>query len=327
MGMMQRINEFNDIFNKYTRQTLIGRGREEHGFYGDDLNYMSIDPDVVKLLDITKVPKKLSYLKFPYNLIYISNSLSFGDFKIPKGFVIYVNEDLLAEDSAKADQIIEAQIEAANNKKDYEGESIDGIIDYIISFYYETKDRKGFCTLTMADMWTPKGDDFYQTYLYPEGVIFMDDNTFDDWEQEEFENAGKIGDHKDYNFIPYNSIAKFLYKLLLFMDCPDVKIVHTQGRPKKFKNKEYHFLQPEKLFVVLSHDTRRYIQEIKHQYGVKFYYHYKYLVRGHFRTMRHTKYKAHKTIWIKPFFKGEGSYIHKEKIISHNFKFNERGSP
>lgn len=310
--MMNRLADFDRTYSTYLRRSFLPK-KGKPGSYGKDVHYMSINPDVLELLHNTKVPKKLLYLKLPFDWIYVPTRLEFGIFSMPQGFSITVIRDMQESTDEEADDEIEHYVDEHNEGKKVFEPWLG--IQYVISFYYETPKSAGFLVMRTSSLWQPKGSAFDEIMNYPEKVRGMDPDEYEEWEQSAWELAGTSGARKKYSFVPYNEISQFVYKLLLFLDCPDVQIIRTEGRAKKFRNQSYDFFEPKKLFVSLSHDLIKYIQEVKHKHGVRYTYHYRYIVRGHFRTMQHSRYKREKTIWVKPFFKGNGKYIPKEKIV------------
>lgn len=290
-------------------------------YYGDDIHYLSINPDVIKLLNNTDLPKKLQYLKLPYNQIFIPNKLSFGEIVLPNGFFVsygFDNEigDLDIEEG-EFDKIMMKQVDG--EKLTTEEENVFMHSTYYIGFYYISNKGEGFVVFKISDIFAPYKEAIWETSHYDRYVPDMDNEEYNNYIQEVWEEAGGIKQNndmiKDFNLV---ELSEFIYKLLLFIDCPDVEIRKTEGRAKKFRKNGYDFFEPKKLYSELSHDLRKYIQEIKNKYGVKFNYKYKYIVRGHFRTMNHNRYKKNNTIWIKPYFKGKGKYVSKEKIVCRN---------
>ena len=325
--MNNTIYEFNNKCLDFTGNSYLGykdnKGKVHRGYLGDDIHYLSINPDVVELLNKSDIPKKLIYLKLPFNNIYIPNKLKFKNCELPNGLFIVFNTDELEIEEKLFDEIMEDMVNGKDiNKKGYKHFNVDWSLSciYHIGFYYILDNGKeGVMVFKFPDIFTPYSDDIWEPENYNEDVREMDNEEYDKYCQQ----VSEVSEGSEYTKemikeFPLKEISEFLYKLLLFVDCPDVEIKKTEGRAKKFRYNNYDFFEPKKLYAELSHDLRKYIQEVKRHYGVKFKYNYKFDVRGHFRTMKDKKYKDKKTIWIKPFFKGSGSYINKERIVCRN---------
>lgn len=322
--MNNRLYDFDKTFTNFTGQGYVPwvdkQGKHHKGWFGDDIHYFSINPDVIKLLEKTDIPKKPLYLKLPYDHIFISNQFSFGDIVLPHGFFICMNDDLLIEDNNTSWKDFDKYcVKCLNREKIKDNEYPDGMVEYKVGFNYLSDKGQGYIEFMFYDMIFPDKSVICEIQHYNKGTYEMDGEEFAEYDSKVYEDAGytKYFD-QIYKEFPIQEIAEFIYKLLLFIDCPDVELKQTEGRAKHFRKKGYDFFEPKKLYSELSHDLRKYIYEIKRHHGVKFSYHYKYMVRGHFRTMMAHKYKNHNTIWIKPYFKGNGKYIPKEKIVCRN---------
>jgi len=329
--MKNTIYEFNNKYLNFTGMNYLSysdkKGKVYEGEYGGNIHYLSINPDVVELLNKTDIPKKLRYLKLPFYNMYIPNKLKFRNCELPNGLFIVFNTDELEIEEKLFDEIMEDIVNGKDvNKKGYKHFEIvnNSIVflsgTYYIGFYYTLDNgKKGVMVFKFLDIFTPYSDNIWEPANYNEYVKDMDDEEYDKYYQQVYEDSeGSKHTKEMIKELPLKDISEFLYKLLLFVDCPDVEIKKTEGRAKKFRYNNYDFFEPKKLYSELSHDLRKYIQEVKRQYGVKFKYNYKFDVRGHFRTMKDKRYKDKKTIWIKPFFKGNGSYINKERIVCRN---------
>ncbi len=318
--MNNRLYDFEDKYLDYTGQHYVGykdeKGKIHSPYYGEDINHISINPDVVKLLDSTDKPKKIQYLKLPYPQMFISNKLTFKDFVLPYGLFIVCVDDNLESDWKELD---EQNMKLIARKKIKDEDWIDGSVDYTIGFYYESTSGNGIVTFSFMNIFDGDTRSIYEPKDFNSITNEMSDDDYDEYSDKVWEDSGTIEYTKNMiKRFPLKEISEFLYKLLLFIDCPDVEIKRTEGRAKMFRKGEYDFFEPKKLYSELSHDLRKYIQEIKRTYGVKFKYYYKYIVRGHFRNLKSTKYKKNEVIWIKPYFKGDGKYIPKEKVICRN---------
>ena len=326
--MNNKLNDFDEVFEYYTGQGFLPYKRKDgtvsNGWYGDDIHYFSLNPDVLKLLEKTDAPKKMVYLRLPFDTIFISNKLKFGNLELPYGICINFSmetwgikptNDIERKFNDMHQKIIEKK-KLTKNEVDLFGDTYSY---YSISFYYISDNGEGIITFKMQHPILPLEDCVWEPEVFDEYVGEMSDDEFEEYndritsDSEFIDSSNKL--IKEYSLFDIN---KFIYKLLLFIDCPDVELKKTEGRAKHFRKKGYDFFEPKKHYAELSHDLRKYLQEIKREYGVKFRYHYKYMVRGHFRTMSSSRYKQKNTIWIKPYFKGKGKYVKKERIVCRN---------
>lgn len=66
------------------------------------------------------------------------------------------------------------------------------------------------------------------------------------------------------------------------------------------------------IYIRLNENIKQYVKQLREdtrKYG------YKFMVRGHWRTLKADRYRKKEKMWIKPFFKGNGIYINKEVTI------------
>jgi len=102
-------------------------------------------------------------------------------------------------------------------------------------------------------------------------------------------------------------LAGFVRKFLLFVEYPEVEIIHRKRSEsnKKRRAREGKPILPDSNFIKLTGKLKiyedKYYSELNSD-GFNF----RFWVRGHFRHLRADRYKNKKTIWVEPFIKGKG---------------------
>ena len=132
-------------------------------------------------------------------------------------------------------------------------------------------------------------------------------------------------EYKDYNlqhktFDETNPHARkfthlFVLNFLNFLNNPEVKYKHVEyDRKRNLKRIERGKAPiPPREIIKIDAVLKKYIDSLSRDNKV-WEYHYRFWVRGHFRTFRNPRYvnKLGKRIWIPPYIKGQGVLIEKE---------------
>lgn len=110
-----------------------------------------------------------------------------------------------------------------------------------------------------------------------------------------------------------NSIWLYVCNFLDFLNNPDVETMLVE-RTKEQNQKRINRGQqpiPTQVFIRVKGQLKTYLDQI--QSNPVSHLHYKFWVRGHFRTLRSERYKDKigMKLWIPPFIKGKGMLVEK----------------
>lgn len=138
-------------------------------------------------------------------------------------------------------------------------------------------------------------------------------------------NVNLLNEYKDYNFKiqqfdQTNPNARrfihcFVLNFLNFLNNPEVSYKHveydTKRNLKRIKNGKAPI--PSREIIKINGVLKKYISTLSKDNKI-WDYHYRFWVRGHFRTLRAERYGSNigKRMWILPYIKGQGVLIEKE---------------
>jgi hypothetical protein len=110
------------------------------------------------------------------------------------------------------------------------------------------------------------------------------------------------------------AFENFIKNLLSFFNDPRIEFKQEAVHIKKSNSGLGYVPMPEKLYSVIPYEVRKYLMDVHNKTMNKRPFLYKFLVRGHWRALTSTKWKAAqgKTIWIMPFYKGHGMIVPQE---------------
>ena len=114
------------------------------------------------------------------------------------------------------------------------------------------------------------------------------------------------------------NLQTFCLNLLDFIHDPEITWVQKKFTKYEIKKVYGHNQVPTVRKIIIHGKLKRYIRQLVA--GNAFSYSHRFWVRGHFRHFKSSYYKESfgKTIWIKPFIKGEGILIEKQYHVQEN---------
>lgn len=243
-----------------------------------------IDDNIKKLLALTKVPNKNDMIRLPFPCVFIDASFDKQEFEklgIDIGYEkiigILLREGVMVYDKNEAIMNMAEKPEQILIGKD--------LRFTIVSKPNRDSDQIWFDTFnTNVNL-----DEEYKNYKI------------------------KIRKCESTNRNAKQFIHLFCLAFLNFVNNPEVKLVetsHTQEQNIK-RIKRGKIPIPSSYSIRLDGVLKEYIDSLRT--GTHFDYHYRFWCRGHFRTLRHPKYKENvgKRIWIPPYIKGKGVLIEK----------------
>ena len=302
-------------------------------FVGDDETFRFIIPEKIKeMLLNSKVPRNPELFKLPFDSIFLDTSFENDKIHIPYGFYLTVNND--------DEYTRQFFLCFAYYYKGFE----DNPLNFIeLNWYNSIEPLKNETNLRQIH--DEETRSLYEK-IGNEEVFHTLLGRFDKKEKEKiikninknFKNKKERDKHiEELNFPPFSrgdwysldenpthnykywnqlnqkQILSFICNYLLFLNDPRIKFIKHEGRKKNFKKKVYDFNFPKTMTVLIENTLQRYINNFNDERTkVKFNYHYKFLVRGHFRKLKSKKYKEKKRIWILPYYKGRGLFVKKD---------------
>lgn len=279
----KRYNQFKKILKEYARINL-----DEFENY----RFM-IPPEETVMLWNTTIPKKLDLdlLRLPFE----DKANCYLDFileddknkiKFPYGFLITENQEFDEKEEEDIRYTCKYDVYVPFVLKDN-----DGLIE-MIKLNLDFKDYKN--TSSIEDEWSEKT--IHEFLRDPYGDAFWN-------------ISKKLKD--------FEECISFILGYILFLNDPRVSYRYIgKQNIKDYTQQKYSFKEPKTMEVVISNELKKYINLFKkHKTGIKMEYQYQFIVRGHFRALRSTRYKNPKRIWITPYFKGKGKFYKKDYIL------------
>jgi hypothetical protein len=117
-------------------------------------------------------------------------------------------------------------------------------------------------------------------------------------------------------------IKSFALNFLDFINDPEVEFVYSRANRKRNERRVKRGLPayPKIASIRIKNKLKRYITKMKK--NSKMFYSHRFWVRGHWRTLRNEKRYGEntgKTVWIKPYVKGDGLLINKKYELREHF--------
>jgi len=234
-----------------------------------------VDRDVIHLLTLTDNKYDPNRHILPFDVIYI-------EAKIP---------------------IIGSTYEMKKTNINYHGILLFNVYkDQGHSFEYPwySKDNKEAISIRMLSCWsTPdKPGGYMRLCLTDERVDVSPDEV--SFKMEDFEQK---------------QLKSFALNFLDFINDPDVEFVYSRNNRKLNERRIKQKLPayPKITTIRVKNKLKRYITKIKKNNPM--FYSHRFWVRGHWRTLRnedHYGENTGKTLWIKPYIKGDGLLINKQ---------------
>lgn len=263
----------------------------------EDAKYFQLDIDIVRLLNLTKIPADLDQkvIKLPFRSLYIDAEFPINT-RTHKGKIagILINEHEMAKGS----------IPFCTKHGSVNIPNID-----IAKLGEEDFTLPCGCPSTNIDTFETKlGRGLYVHY------VFLEESNDYRW----MRNTMLIVEHKTKDkpriaphLVP---IRDFIYNFVLFLNEPDVQIKEIIRTEKNRERaiKKGKFPMPSTKDITLTGTLLKYVGDLQSKGA--FQYSHKFWVRGHWRTLRDPRYgeKVGTRQWIAPFIKGKGILIDKK---------------
>ena len=233
-----------------------------------------IDNDVIHLLTLTDNKYDPSRHRLPFDVVFV-------DAKIP----IIGSTEFIKKTNISYHGFLLFNV--------YE----DNITDFKYPWY--TKNDKEVKSIRMLSLWSSKD--------HPGGYMrfcLTDERT----DVPKSEINFKIEDFEQ------KQLASFGLNFLDFINDPDVEFVYSRANRKMNERRAHRGLPvyPKITSIRVKNKLKRYITKMKRNNPL--FYSHRFWVRGHWRTLRNNERygkNAGKTIWIKPYIKGDGLLINK----------------
>ena len=147
-------------------------------------------------------------------------------------------------------------------------------------------------------------------------VIYTDDK-FED--NEVIDDISKDSKAQDFWY-------KFFLNLIRFINYPEIRLKEHKKSEKNLarKIKRGKPAIPEFITVELTGVLQKYIDEVYEKPKVKWYYNYRFDVKGHPRRLTSPRYKEPKEIWIEHYEKGVGKKVQSIYKIKRKIKNEQK---
>lgn len=271
----------------FTKKTL-------HGL--KECKIFEITDDTKRLLALTKTPRQNDMYKLPFPVIFIDVGFKNDEMK-KLGFEIGYGE-IVGIMVAEGDLILDKEHPVQTE----EGTLIDS------AHFPSSKEHEVIVgkTLRITILSITEGRIWFD-------VFNEEYNIFDKYKDYKFKVARvKYMDRQSRKFIHL-----FVLNFLNFIHNPEVEFITVERDEKRNAKRlaKGKVPIPERRIIKLTGVLKKYTDELKAH--PLWHYHYRFWVRGHFRTFRHPKWgeRVGTRSWIPPFIKGKGVLIEKTYLV------------
>lgn len=324
----RRVDDFG-VSGSFFKESLTRAILKTHVF--------EISDDVKRLLAMTKTPKNNDMIKLPFNVIFLDVGFKKEEMEklgVDIGYNeivgIMVTESIIMRHPQELKEIIEdlSDVDLQRERKasaitEQEIEQLADLDKKLITNgkaeiltkekIHEIIQQKGYkvgtaLRITICSIHSPdEGREWFDEFT-------EDINIYDQYKGMNYKV--KRIDNTD----PYarKFCHLFVLNFLNFINSPEVKFVTVERDEKRNEKRmmKGKVPIPERKIIKLDGVLKRYVDELRN--NPIWHYHYRFWVRGHFRTFRSPRYSEEligKRRWIPPFVKGKGVLIEQSYLV------------